>query len=92
MPTTRLRMARVVSEVAIWQKWPCIVDTDNGTVRLESRGRVDEEWSGLEIERHGQSEWRFVHPEFGATTINVERGCACSGLAIKTDTKGRPIP
>jgi hypothetical protein len=84
-------MARVTSEVYLWEKWPCTIDTENGTVRLESRGRVDEWWSGLEITRHGQTEWRTTHPEFGAMTINAERGCACSGLAIKTDTRGRPV-
>jgi hypothetical protein len=85
-------MARVTSEVYLWDKWTVVVDTENGVVRLESEGRVDEEWTGLEIERKTQSEWRTTHPEFGAITINVQHGCKCGGSHFKTDTRGRAMP
>lgn len=93
MSVVRLRMARITSEVWIWQKYPTLIDTDNGTIRLESRGQTDEEWGpGLDIEQKTQSEWRLIHPEFGEMSITIERGCACSGIAIKTDLRGRHVP
>ena len=84
-------MARVMSSEFVWERWTTVIDEDNKVVRLESPGQTDEEWTGVEIERRTQSEWAVQHPELGTITINVQRGCACTGTHIKSRTNGRPV-
>jgi hypothetical protein len=91
VPRVRLRQARVITDDVLWDRYPVIVDVEGGTVTLEQTQHAEERWSGLEIEKlHAGREYQATHPELGAITILVQRGCACHA-PTKTDKRGRAL-